>query len=328
MPPAPIQLSDIKDRLVGLDQWFEAAARSKSSYDDAKITSLIPSWVRKFERETTFRVSPVQIVSAPDGTYNVGTPGAGTVSSVGNKVTGVGTAFDTFFQPGQFISVGTVSVPILSVEDATHLTLERPGPPWSGASYHLLPLPIVLESGYPFYAANADEFFVTTFRERPVQSVQRFRLMYNGQQLIYTIPESWFSLDGRSGRFWLLPFYGQAAVVGMQTGLAALSTFNYDYIPNLLFYDYQAGLPDGWQYSHEWSDIHLVLSEFCALQVLGDIANCISAGQTSKQLSGVGINQSTSFDRFKDRKKELQDSTDAFKSLWKDSETAVMMGAI
>lgn len=313
---------------MGLDQWFEAAARSQSQYDEAKIAGLIPSWVRKFERETTFRVYPVQVVSAPDGTYNAGVAGAGTISSIGNKVIGTGTAFMSFFDVGQFIGVGTISVPILSIEDDTHLTLEKPGPTWTAAAYVKFAIPIVPEVGYPYYQATADEYFVTTFRERPVQSVQRFRIMYNGQQLIFTIPASWFSLDGRSGRFWLLPFYGQAAIVGMQTGLALYTIFEQGYVPNILFFDYQAGLPDGWQYGHEWADIHLVLSEYCALQVLNDISQTIGAGQASKSVSGVGISQSTAFDRFLSRKKELSDSVEVFKSLWVGQETPFMFSVV
>lgn len=73
MPPlaSPITVTDIKARLVGLESWLRVAAQSSSRYDDSSIEALIGPTVRRFERETQFRINPIQIVTRGDrdGTY-------------------------------------------------------------------------------------------------------------------------------------------------------------------------------------------------------------------------------------------------------------------
>lgn len=61
---------DVRRRLVGLDQWLDAAALSHAEYTDAEIARIIPHALRRFERESQFRLSQIQVVANPDGTYN------------------------------------------------------------------------------------------------------------------------------------------------------------------------------------------------------------------------------------------------------------------
>lgn len=322
---APLRLADIKDRLVGLDGWLAAAARASASYTDQKIERLIPKWIRRFERECQFRVYPVQVCNSPDGTYNQGTTGAGTVSCQGDQVTGVGTAFDTLFTPGQTIQAGGVGVPILSIENATSLTLVEEGPSWSGQTYQKFALPVISQIGYPFYPGMGDEFFVTTLRERPVREIQRMRLMFNGQALIYQVPANWICLDGKVGRVWMLPYYGQVTIAGGAAALALYAATFASMLPNFLQYDYVAGLPDGWEYTAEWSDLKIVLSEYCALQVLNDVSQAVNAGMQGKSLSVDGMSQTMNYDRFEGRKKELSESVAAFKETLVAQETPFLL---
>jgi hypothetical protein len=326
---APITLRDIGDRLVGLDNWREAAHLSKSKYTDETIVRTIPAWIRLFEQETTFTVYPVQIVSAPDGTYDTPATGAGTLSCQGDRVTGTGTAFTSFFAPGQLLRVGNIKIAVASVEDDTHLTLDDEAPTWRDKPYQKHALPVVMESGYPYFPdPDASEYFVTTFRKRPIITVQRMRFMFNGKILIYTVPPEWHSVNERSGRFWLLPYYGSLAISSAAAAAALYSVMLADHLPNFLFFDYQAGLPEGWQYEHEWRHLRLMLAKFCALQILKDIDQSISAGVQSKSASGAGINQTLSFDRFVAKKQELQDEINAFSADFKAQQTPFMLSSI
>jgi hypothetical protein len=58
----PITVADVRSRLVGLDQWLNAAALT--GYDDARITSDLPGYVRQWERATVMDLTPRRVVSA------------------------------------------------------------------------------------------------------------------------------------------------------------------------------------------------------------------------------------------------------------------------
>lgn len=65
---AQISVEQVLPRLVGLGDWRRRAA--EDGYTDAYIDSeIIPAAIRHFERSSQFRVEPVRIVMAPDGSY-------------------------------------------------------------------------------------------------------------------------------------------------------------------------------------------------------------------------------------------------------------------
>jgi hypothetical protein len=77
-----IEVTDVKSHLVGLGPWLDAAAQCKFRYDDKVIaTKKIPQVVRTLERETLFRINPIQVVSSPDGTYDSGQSNYSTLPS-------------------------------------------------------------------------------------------------------------------------------------------------------------------------------------------------------------------------------------------------------
>lgn len=147
----PITYDGVIAHLSGVDQWLAAAAASTANYDQARIERQIPAWIRDFERKAQFRVMPIQIVGAPDGTYEQPVAGVGTVSSSGKSVTGVGTQF-TALDAGMQIVVGSEKLHVFDITDDTHMTLyDAPRRPWSGASWKYLTMPVKEDHGYPYY---------------------------------------------------------------------------------------------------------------------------------------------------------------------------------
>lgn len=260
-----IDTADIYEHLAGLDAWLDAAANSRGKFDDTKIRSRIVQWTRKFERTYQFRINPVQMVGAPDGSYSA--------------------------------------------------------PPGGE---------LVVEQGYTYYHDYMNnEFGAMTLRERPVYTIdgvpqlQRMRLILNGQIMIYQIPQQWICVDPRSSRIWLEPWSG-TAVIGQATAMLAAynATFS-DALPNFIFVDYMAGLPNGWQSTTEWSDVPIILAQFCALEVLERIGQAIDPGLTGRSFSADGLSSQRSYDRFQQRKSELRDAVQAWSDTLVSQETAI-----
>lgn len=68
---SPVTVQGIKDRLVGLGPWLDAAANLPApyAYTDAKIAGVIPAMVRDFERKSRIRTSLTQFSTNPSGAY-------------------------------------------------------------------------------------------------------------------------------------------------------------------------------------------------------------------------------------------------------------------
>lgn len=65
----PISVSDIKNRLVGVQSWLVRASQADMAYTDTTIANLIPSMIRRFEQEVQIRINPVQCACYNDGLY-------------------------------------------------------------------------------------------------------------------------------------------------------------------------------------------------------------------------------------------------------------------
>lgn len=76
----PVTVQGVKDRLVGLGPWLDAASNLPApyTYGDAAITALIPAMTRDFERKTRVRTSPALCSTNP---YDAGA--AATAASLG-----------------------------------------------------------------------------------------------------------------------------------------------------------------------------------------------------------------------------------------------------
>ena len=274
----PIDHSDVYDCLVGLDPWFSQSSSVIAGYNSQKINSLIPQWIRRFEREVQFRINPVQCVTG--GPQN----------------------------DGVYAPVGA----------QTGVTMDVTG------NYE-----VVVESGYTYIAGEALEFMRCQLRERPVQNLQRVRIML-GQTIVYQFPDDWIFIDPRSGLFQIVPVVGAASVINAAVALYAvqISFGQRGYIPFALCFDYIAGLPYGWQNTAEYGDYRRILSEYCAMKVLEDICHAYDPGLTNKSVNSSGENASFMYDRFMQRKAELKASVDAFKDELKGQETPILFGAV
>lgn len=273
LPSPPVTVADVKTKLVGLDPWLCAAAQSDAAYDDARIAREIPAMIRRYERETQFRVNQAQVVANPDGTYN----NAGLTTNLAGD------------------------------------------------------MPLVVDAAYPYYRRLAmEEYLVTTLQHRPVQQVQRVRIMLSPTDSLLHLPAPWYRVDGRSGRLWIVPYQGSVLVTTNLIGLTILQAAfaGKDFLPNSIAIDYIAGLPSGWTSNPEWADLRRSLEEYCALAVLNDIGEMFDAGMLSKSISADGAGQSLNYDRFARRKQELQMSVERFQQTLQAQETPFLLGAV
>ena len=197
--------------------------------------------------------------------------------------------------------------------------------------------PVLKESAYTFYQSDSEDFFRVVLKTKPVQVVQRMRIVYQGTQ-VFSVPPAWYSLDGVSGQFEIVPTYGAAYSMAVSQAFSVMSaTLRYhDYLPNALQFDYIAGLPagvlntvtneveGGWWDDPEWAHLRGGLEKYLALQVLNDISQLADAGLSGVQTQG----DSRNYTRFMDRKKELYDEYAEFKAEFRDTNVSVIMSCV
>jgi len=256
---------------VGLDPWLTTAANLPTPYTDDTIAAAIPNIIRRFERESQFRVNQVQFVTNADGTYD----GANGLDITGSMFT-------------------------------------------------------YREDPYPFWMMDAQEFFRITLRNRPVQQIQRMRLMWGPGSNIFVIDNSWIHLDMRAGRTWLIPITGSSIVNASAIAWSQLWSFmGYKaYVPNILCIDYVAGLPVNWWDANanpEWSDLWRALAEYVAAGILDDLCETFDPGLTGKSFNADGVNLSLQYDKLVRRRQELRASANSFMQTLKDTEEPVSM---
>lgn len=195
-------------------------------------------------------------------------------------------------------------------------------------------LPVYRDSALPYYESDAEEFFAFTLKERPVQQLQRVRVMLQ-DQVIFEVPTQWLALDARSGKAWILPVSGPLLLSAATVAFAQLRVAfgAKDYLPVGINVDYIAGLPDGWNDEanpiwQEWSDLGMNIEKCCARAILSDVAHVFDPGIAGKSVNADGATQSLSYTRFEDRKKELDEAVAAFMETFKAQETPFLFGYV
>lgn len=189
---------------------------------------------------------------------------------------------------------------------------------------------VIVDRPYDYYKTEAIEFFRITLRNRPVQQVQRCRLMWNTDDTIFTFPSDWLRWNDRAGTFHIMPYRGAALASGAALAYTQIgASFGYrDYVPGIICVDYIAGLPSGWETTREWADVKRAVEEYCAYGVLCDIGELYDAGLVNKSIGADGLSQSWSYDRFQRRKEELlKTSLSVLKEL-AVQEAPIFMGAV
>ena len=215
------------------------------------------------------------------------------------------------------------AVQVITRDDGTYTTTS------GGVTTAANGLPIKKEDAYTYYPDDASSYFITNLKTRPVQSVQRVRILFGGTQIL-GIPPEWYEVDINSGAFQILPVAGSLLFAQYSSSFALLQAgfSNRRFIPHVVHFDYVAGLPVGWETDYEYADLLRVLEEYCALAVLNDIAHLADAGLSGKSISGGGAGESYNYTRFMDRKAELAKSVQDFADTWKTQESPYMLGGL
>jgi len=191
-------------------------------------------------------------------------------------------------------------------------------------------MPLIVENPYTYFAADSYEYLRQTMRERPVQQIQRLRFMWNANDLIYSVPQSWIHFDSKAGRMWLLPVSGQAIVGNAAVAFQALNlAFGFkSYVPNIICFDYIAGLPAGWQNGNEWADLLDALTSYVSVYILDDICEMFDSGLLSKTINSEGANWNIQYERFVRKRKELMSNAASYMETLKAQETPFMLGGV
>ena len=186
----------------------------------------------------------------------------------------------------------------------------------------------VFEGRYPFYWEGLTrEWLLMTLRCRPVQRIQRLQL-YLGEQLMMVLPTQWLRFDGRTGRVWVIPVTGSPTTAAVLTHLALFMP-QWRALPDCVAIDYVAGLADGWEsdpvLSVEWADLRVALENYCALQVLKDLAELYDAGLLSKSIGADGVSQGVQYSRFQQRIVQLENDLQVYKETLAHQEVPVSL---
>ena len=212
-------------------------------------------------------------------------------------------------------------------DPATGLSFD---PAWPGT-------PTVHEPGYTYYRSDADEYFRLILKRRPVLAVQRLRLTY-GQEVLFSFPHQWISLDNQSGQIEIIPAYGSASFGAFSAAFRYLgaSVGSSGYLPNAIQVDYVCGLPapvldpvsgayyGGWADDPEWAHLLDAMEKYCALRVLESIAQLPDAGMDTVSVAG----ETRNYTRFEKRKAELQAGWDRFVKEFVDDNVPVLMSFV
>lgn len=183
---------------------------------------------------------------------------------------------------------------------------------------------VVDEPAYHYHRPDALDYMHTTLKNKPVRQVQRVRIILGTQTI--DIPSQWYNLDGKSGKFYIVPY--NAGVISITGYTLAISVMRSAYVPAVVHFDYIAGLPDNWRETSEWSDLTIHLEEFAALQVLYDISELYDAGTMHTAIQTTGIDQSLDYSRFASRKQELEAKVDKFHKTIMAQETNILLTGV
>lgn len=189
---------------------------------------------------------------------------------------------------------------------------------------------VVEDQPYPYYQDQSYAFLRVQLRQYPVRIVQRLRMILDPQNVVATIPPEWFRVEPKTGIFHIMPVTGAISIVGIATAYSIIqaqfgaSTF----VPQMLAFDYIAGLPNSWYTLREYSDLKRALAEYCAKAVLDDICETWDAGLMSKSVSGDGATLSKQYERAVRRRQELMANVMKFEEKFKARNTPFFLDSV
>ena len=154
---------------------------------------------------------------------------------------------------------------------------------------------VIVDERHDFYPNEARNYLRTYLDNSPVQSVQRFALIYpgNAQVIGQSLPSSWINLDNNQGIISVVPTsYSGTSYFNLGTlGFGAIPTpylANQDYIPGMIHVDYVAGFPKG--VPKDIVEYVAKIASFGPLNIAGDLLG--GAGIASQSVSLDGLSQS------------------------------------
>jgi len=153
-------------------------------------------------------------------------------------------------------------------------------------------LPTVIENeAHDYYYDDYTQFGHVKLHHYPLRKVNKYSIQFPISNEILEFDPSWFKADSVSGQVNLIPAGGtfSAILMGQGGSFLPLLYTGRDYIPYLIFVDYEAGFADG----EIPFDILQVISMKAAigpLNIAGDLI--VGAGIASKSLSLDGLSQS------------------------------------
>lgn len=202
----------------------------------------------------------------------------------------------TIWQDGQIQSYLQVAQNSLETDLNIHYDSQSVGCSWSDDTFDMT------EDPYDFYASQYSSFGFLVLRRRPVQSVERVRLMYSAQNHIITYPASWIRVDRKMGRLSIVPTPG--------TGLEGLVMINGSYwlptmaglwlkdmMPQLIAVDYTVGLSDSEIAGAHYKEHAHHITRLALRECLVELSDVYKAGMASESVSEDGLSETTQWTR-------------------------------
>lgn len=183
----------------------------------------------------------------------------------------------------------------------------------------------VEEEPYDFTSAQFRRWGFVRLRRRPVQSVQRVRLMLGRHNTILTYPQQWIRINKRSGHLSIVPTPGAGwSGLVLQGGTYFIPYYSSgwmgDNIPQVIAVDYTAGL--GGDYAKdEYADLRHQRARLAAAELLQYLAHAKHPGVQSISISEDGASESVSYTR--GGKPMFQDFIDAVEAEWRQFKQSV-----
>jgi len=189
----------------------------------------------------------------------------------------------------------------------------------------------VEEEPYDYFTSDYRHFGWLKLRRRPVQSVERVRLMLGPQMTIFTYPREWIRVRHKQAHIQIVPTPGAAFQnLVMANGLYYLPYLSaapiFNEYPQLIAVDYTAGIGDALA-SDEYADLALQIARLAAREVLLRLDNAVSPGVQSRSISEDGASESTSYARgqtktlFGAHIDQIEADWERFKLMWQGHNT-------
>lgn len=195
----------------------------------------------------------------------------------------------------------------------------------------------VTEEPYDYSSSQYRAWGFLRLRRRPVQSIERVRIMLGPTNTVLTYPSEWIRLNKKPGQLSIVPTPG-AGWSGMvlQNGQYFLPLLSHgmlsDNVPHVIAVDYTAGLGNALSYDEDadanYADLRHQCARLAAQELLVDFSNMVAPGIQSTSISEDGASESITYRRgnnvmFGDLIARIETDWERFKAEWRGTETGI-----